>query len=239
MGTLEDKVAIVTGGTKGIGAAIAAGLEAAGADVVVIDLRPAKGQIQADVSVEEDVERAMEEVLARVSRVDILVNNAGLYASLQMRPFTDIAYDEWNTVMEINVGSMFLMCRAVVPIMRKQGGGKIVNISSCTPFRGLPFLLHYVAGEGAIIALTRALATELGPDSIRVNCVAPGFTMSDGVKEHPSVAERLREASVAARAILLDQAPDDVVCAVVFLCTPAADFITGQTMVVDGGEYFH
>ena len=239
MGALDGKVAIVTGGTKGIGAAIAKGLEAEGAEVVVVDRRPAEGQIQADVSLDEDVERAMQEVLERVSRVDILVNNAGLYASLKMQPFSDIAYDEWNTVMEINVGSMFLMCRAVVPLMRRQGGGKIVNISSGTPFRGVPFLLHDVTSKGAIVAFTRALAKELGPDSIHVNCVAPGFTMSDGVKEHPSVIEKLRDVSVAARTIQRDEVPEDVVGAVVFLCTPAADFITGQTMVIDGGEYFH
>jgi NAD(P)-dependent dehydrogenase (short-subunit alcohol dehydrogenase family) len=156
-----------------------------------------------------------------------------------MRPFTDIPLEEWNRVMEINVASMFLTSRAVVPVMREQGGGKIVNISSGTPFRGVPFLLHYVTSKGAIVALTRALAKELGKDGIHVNCVAPGFTMSDGVKEHPEVVEALRDVSIAARTIQRDQVPDDVVGAVVFLCTPAADFITGQTLVIDGGQYFH
>jgi len=141
--------------------------------------------------------------------------------------------------MEVNVASMFLTCRAVVPVMREQGGGKIVNISSGTPFRGVPFLLHYVTSKGAIVALTRALAKELGSDSIHVNCVAPGFTMSEGVKSHPEVVAKLRDVSVAARTIQRDQVPEDVVGAVVFLCTPAADFITGQTMVIDGGQYFH
>ncbi len=169
----------------------------------------------------------------------MLVNNAGLYASLTMRPFTEIPLEEWNRVMEINVASMFLTSRAVVPVMRAQGSGKIVNISSGTPFRGVPFLLHYVTSKGAIVALTRALAKEVGKDGIHVNCVAPGFTMSDGVKEHPEVVEALRDASVAARTIQRDQVPEDVVGAVVFLCTPAADFVTGQTMVIDGGQYFH
>jgi NAD(P)-dependent dehydrogenase (short-subunit alcohol dehydrogenase family) len=114
-----------------------------------------------------------------------------------------------------------------------------VNISSGTPFRGVPFLLHYVTSKGAIVALTRALAKELGKDSIYVNCVAPGFTMSDGVKSHPEVIEKLRDVSVASRTIQRDQVPEDVVGAVVFLCTPAADFITGQTMVIDGGQFFH
>jgi len=239
MGALDGKIAIVTGGAQGIGAAIAAGLAGEGAEVVVADLEPPEGGIEADVSSEEDVQRMVGQALERNGRIDILVNNAGLYASLEMRAFTEIPFDEWNHVMEVNVASMFLTCRAVVPVMREQGGGKIVNISSGTPFRGVPFLLHYVTSKGAIVALTRALARELGKDSIHVNCVAPGFTMSEGVKSHPEVIEKLRDVSIASRAIQRDQVPEDVVGAVVFLCTPAADFITGQTMVIDGGQYFH
>ena len=239
MSALEGKVGIVTGGAQGIGAAIVSGLQAAGATVVVADLNPPDGGIRADVASEEDVSAMVEETLQRHGRIDVLVNNAGLYASLEMRSFTEIPLDEWNRVLEVNVASMFLTCRAVVPIMREAGGGKIVNISSGTPFRGVPFLLHYVTSKGAIVALTRALAKELGRDSIHVNCVAPGFTMSDGVKSHPEVIEKLRDVSVASRTIQRDQVPEDVVGAVVFLCTPAADFITGQTMVIDGGQYFH
>jgi len=239
MGALDGKVAIVTGGAQGIGAAIAAGLQASGAAVVVADLNPPDGGIRADVASEEDVARMVAETLERHGRIDALVNNAGLYASLEMRPFTEIPLEEWNRVMEVNVASMFLTCRAVVPVMREQGGGKIVNISSGTPFRGVPFLLHYVTSKGAIVTLTRALAKELGKDGIHVNCVAPGFTMSDGVKSHPEVIEKLRDVSIASRTIQRDQVPEDVVGAVVFLCTPAADFVTGQTMVIDGGQYFH
>jgi len=239
LSALDGKVAIVTGGAQGIGAAIASGLEAEGAEVVIVDLEPPERGIQADVSSEEDVERMVSEALERNGRIDILVNNAGLYASLEMRAFTEIPLDEWNRVMEVNVASMFLTCRAVVPVMRDQGGGKIVNISSGTPFRGVPFLLHYVTSKGAIVALTRALAKELGKDGIHVNCVAPGFTMSEGVKSHPEVIERLRDVSIASRTIQRDQVPEDVVGAVVFLCTSAADFVTGQTMVIDGGQYFH
>jgi NAD(P)-dependent dehydrogenase (short-subunit alcohol dehydrogenase family) len=239
MGALDGKVAIVTGGAQGIGAAIARGLDAEGAEVVIVDLEPPEGGIQADVSSEEDVERMVSEALERNGRIDVLVNNAGLYASLEMRAFTEIPLEEWNRVMEVNVASMFLTCRAVVPVMREQGGGKIVNISSGTPFRGVPFLLHYVTSKGAIVAFTRSLAKEVGADSIHVNCVAPGFTMSEGVKSHPEVIEALRDVSVAARTIKRDQVPEDVVGAVVFLCSPAADFVTGQTMVIDGGQFFH
>jgi NAD(P)-dependent dehydrogenase (short-subunit alcohol dehydrogenase family) len=236
---LTGKVAIVTGGAQGIGQAIADGLAAEGAEVVIADLNPPEGGIRADVSDEADVQRMVDETVGRHGRLDILVNNAGLYASLAMRPFTEIPLEEWRRVMDVNVASMFLTCRAAVPVMRGQGGGKIVNISSGTPFRGVPFLLHYVTSKGAIVALTRALAKELGKDGIYVNCVAPGFTMSAGVEAHPEVIEKLRDVSVASRTIQRDQVPEDVVGAVVFLCTPAADFITGQTMVIDGGQFFH
>ena len=239
MAALEGKVALVTGGARGIGRAISEGLAADGAVVTVADLDPPEDGIRADVSSEEDVTRMVEEAVARHGRIDVLVNNAGLYASLAMRPFTEIPLEEWRRVMDVNVASMFLTCRAVVPVMREVGGGKIVNISSGTPFRGVPFLLHYVTSKGAIVAFTRALARELGKDAIHVNCVAPGFTMSDGVKEHPEVIEKLRDVSVAARTIQRDQLPEDVVGSVVFLCGPGADFITGQTMVIDGGQYFH
>ena len=246
--SLEGKVAVVTGASQGIGNAIAKGLAAEGARIVVADLTRAEDAAQefdggvgltVDVADEPQVERMAQEVVERCGRIDILVNNAGLYASLQMRPFTEIPVDEWRQVMDVNVLSMFLTTRAVVPHMREQGGGRIVNISSGTPFRGVPFLLHYVTSKGAIVALTRALAKELGRDDVLVNCVAPGFTMSDGVREHPEVIEALREVSVSSRTLQRDQEPEDVVGAVVFLCGPGATFVTGQTIVIDGGQYFH
>jgi NAD(P)-dependent dehydrogenase (short-subunit alcohol dehydrogenase family) len=245
---LEGKVAIVTGGAQGIGRAIADGLSREGARIVIADLQRAEEAaadfedgigLAADVSSEEDTARMVAETVERCGRLDILVNNAGLYASLAMRPFDQIPLEEWRRVMDVNVASMFLSCKAAVPALREAGGGKIVNISSGTPFRGVPFLLHYVTSKGAIVAFTRALAKELGADGIHVNCVAPGFTMSDGVQAHPEVIEKLRDVSVAARTIQRDQVPADVAGAVVFLCTSEADFVTGQTMVIDGGQYFH
>jgi NAD(P)-dependent dehydrogenase (short-subunit alcohol dehydrogenase family) len=245
---LEGKVAIVTGAAKGIGAAIADGLDAEGARIVVADLQGAQEAAErypdglgltVDVSSEEDVERMAGETVEQAGGVDILVNNAGLYASLAMRSFEQIPLEEWRQVMDVNVASMFLTCRAVVPCMRERGGGRIVNISSGTPFRGVPFLLHYVTSKGAIVTFTRALAKELGGDEILVNCVAPGFTMSAGVEEHPEVVEALRDVSVSARTLKRDQMPEDIVGAVVFLCGPGATFVTGQTMVIDGGQYFH
>jgi len=248
VGTLDGKVALVTGAAQGIGRAIAGGLSGDGATIVVADLQGAEDAAAAypggvgltvDVADEAVVERMVAETVDRCGGLDVLVNNAGLYASLAMRPFTEIPLEEWRRVMDVNVASMFLTCRAAVPAMRERGGGAIVNISSGTPFRGVPFLLHYVTSKGAIVAFTRALAKELGRDGIRVNCVAPGFTMSDGVMEHPEVIEQLRDVSVAARTIQRDQVPEDVVGAVSYLAGPAASFVTGQTIVIDGGQYFH
>jgi NAD(P)-dependent dehydrogenase (short-subunit alcohol dehydrogenase family) len=247
-GSLEGKVAVVTGAAQGIGRAIAEGLAAEGARLVVADLHGAEEAaaafedgvgLECDVASEQDVQRLADVVVERCGGVDVLVNNAGLYASLEMRPFDRIPLDEWRQVMDVNVASMFLTCRALVPLMRERGGGKIVNISSGTPFRGVPFLLHYVTSKGAIVAFTRALAKELGRDNVLVNCVAPGFTISTGVQEHPEVIEALREVSVAARTLQRDQVPDDVVGAVVFFCSSQSDFVTGQTIVIDGGQTFH
>ena len=192
-----------------------------------------------DVASEADTERMAAETVQRCGGIDILVNNAGLYASLSMRPFEQIPVQEWRQVMDVNVMSMFLTCRAVVPRMRERGGGRIVNISSGTPFRGVPYLLHYVTSKGAIVALTRALAKELGDDEVLVNCVAPGFTLSEGVRQNPAVIDALRDVSVSARTLKRDQEPADVVGAVVFLCGPGSTFVTGQTIVIDGGQYFH
>jgi NAD(P)-dependent dehydrogenase (short-subunit alcohol dehydrogenase family) len=245
---LDGKVAIVTGGAQGIGRAIAQQLAGDGARIVIADLKGAEEAaggfdegvgLTVDVSDEDDVARMAAETIERCGSIDILINNAGLYASLAMRPFEQIPVAEWRQVMDVNVLSMFLTCRAVVPQMRAQGGGRIVNISSGTPFRGVPFVLHYVTSKGAIVAFTRSLAKELGAVEILVNCVAPGFTLSDGVQQQPEVVEALRDVSVGARTLKRDQVPEDVTGAVAFLCGPGATFITGQTMVIDGGQYFH
>jgi NAD(P)-dependent dehydrogenase (short-subunit alcohol dehydrogenase family) len=247
-GSLDGKVALVTGASQGIGRAIAEGLAEEGARIVIADLNGAEEAakaftagvgITADVADERGVQRLVDQAVERCGTIDILVNNAGLYASLEMRSFEEIPLDEWRRVMDVNVASMFLMCRSVVPVMRAHGGGKIVNISSGTQFRGVPFLLHYVTSKGAIVAFTRALAKEVGKDDVLVNCVAPGFTMSAGVEAHPEVVEKLRGVSVSARTLQRDQLPEDVVGAVVYLSGPGSDFVTGQTIVIDGGQTFH
>lgn len=246
---MGERVMVVTGGAQGIGRAIAEGLAATGDRVAIADLRGAEDTAAAlgaehlgvtiDVSDPDSCAAMAEAVLARYGRIDGLVNNAGLYSTLVPKPMEDIDLDEWRRVMDVNVLGLHLATRACLPALRDAPDARVVNIASGTPFKGVPFLLHYVASKGAVVAMTKALAKELGGDGILVNCVAPGFTMSDGVHANPIQIEKLQEVSVAARVIRRDQLPEDVVGAVVFLCSPGAAFITGQSLVVDGGAYFN
>jgi NAD(P)-dependent dehydrogenase (short-subunit alcohol dehydrogenase family) len=244
---LADRVAIVTGGAQGIGRAIAQRLHADGATVVIADLQGHEEAaaeldglgVRVDVSQEADVAALAAGVLERYGRIDALVNNAGIYSSLVPKSFEEIDVAEWRAVYDVNVLGMFLTTRAVVPAMRGAGYGRIVNIASGTPYKGVPFLLHYVTSKGAVVAMTRALAKEVGADGILVNTVSPGFTMSDGVLANPVQVEKLQQVSLQGRVIQRDQFPDDIVGAVAFFCSPDADFITGQSLVVDGGAYFN
>jgi len=244
---LADRVAIVTGGAQGIGRAIAQRLHAEGATVVIADLQGHEEAaaeldglgVRVDVSQEADVAALAARVLERYGRIDALVNNAGIYSSLVPKSFEEIDVAEWRAVYDVNVLGMFLTTRAVVPAMRGAGYGRIVNIASGTPYKGVPFLLHYVTSKGAVVAMTRALAKEVGGDGILVNTVSPGFTMSDGVLANPVQVEKLQQVSLQGRVIQRDQFPDDIVGAVAFFCSPDADFITGQSLVVDGGAYFN
>ncbi len=245
----QERVIVVTGGAQGIGRAIAAGLATAGASVVVADLAGFEEAaaalpgnacgVHVDVADPAACAAMAAAVLERYGRIDGLVNNAGLYSTLVPTPMEELDLDEWRRVMEVNVLGLHLATRAVLPALRAAGGGRIVNIASGTPFKGVPFLLHYVASKGAVVAMTKALAKELGGDGILVNCVAPGFTMSEGVQANPVQLEALQEISVGARVIKRDQFPEDVVGAVVFFCSEGASFITGQSLVVDGGAYFN
>ena len=166
-------------------------------------------------------------------------HNAGIYTSLVPQPLEELGIDEWRRVFDVNVLGTFLATRAVLPQMRAQGGGRIVNIASGTPFKGVPYLLHYVASKGAVVAMTKAIAKEVGDSGILVNTVAPGFTMSDGVLANPVQVQKLQEISVKARVIQRDQFPSDVVGAIVFFCSDDSSFITGQSLVVDGGAFFN
>ena len=248
----NGKVAIVTGGAMGIGRAVAEGLLAEGAKVVIADRAGAAEAAKAlgnagdavigvacDVSSREDTEAMAAAALEAFGRIDVLVNNAGIYSSLQTGPFEELEVEEWRRILDVNVIGQALATRAVVPAMRRQGGGSVVNFSSGTPFKGVPFLLHYVASKGAVNAMTKALAKELGGAGIRVNAVAPGFTLSDGVLANSHQLETLRDISLQARVLQRDQHPADIVGAVVFFASGESDFVTGQTLVVDGGAYFH
>jgi NAD(P)-dependent dehydrogenase (short-subunit alcohol dehydrogenase family) len=235
---LKGKVAIVTGGAAGIGKAIAARLAQDGAQVVVADVQKASNgtlNLQVDVSKEDQASRMAAETMSALGRIDILVNNAAIFSTLELRPFENIPVDEFRRVMEVNIMGVWLCCRACAPHMRKGGYGRIVNLASGAPIKGVPLFLHYIASKGAVIAMTRGLARELGKDGITVNSLAPGFTLSENVAQqaaHVQQGERTR----MTRAIQRDEKPEDLVGTVSFLASEDAAFMTGQTLVVDGGS---
>jgi len=247
---LKEKVVIITGGARGIGRAYCLGLATEGARGVVADIADpmrtgkeveARGAqalgVECDVSREEDTLRLATETLARFGRIDVLVNNAALYGALERRPFMDIPVEEWDRVMAINLRGLFLCSRAVFPAMKTQGKGKIVNIASGTFFKGVPNYIHYTTSKGGVVGFTRSLARELGEFGIRVNAIAPGFTLS-GENEKNMPAEG-KDANVRMRMLKRAEVPEDIVGTLIFLASDDSDFITGQTVVVDGGGSVH
>jgi NAD(P)-dependent dehydrogenase (short-subunit alcohol dehydrogenase family) len=233
-------------GVRGIGEIGAGGVSAAIGNAIhntVADIRGNGGEavgLVCDVVDPASVSRVVAEVLDRRDGIHGLVTNAALFTSLRPRPFETIPSDEFDRVLAVNVRGTFEAIRAVAPAMRRQRYGSIVTVSSGTVFKGIPRWLHYVSSKGAVIALTRALARELGPDGVRVNCVAPGLTRSDGVLEHAeSFPEGVMEANVASRCLAREQSPDDLTGVMSFLLSADSDFVTGQTLVVDGGSAFN
>ena len=252
MTRLKADVAIVTGGAQGIGAAYARALAEKGAKVIIADVldgTPLASEITAaggtavsmvvDVTDSAAVQAMVDDTLSQFGRIDILINNAALFATLQHSRFEDIPDEEWNAVMNVNVRGVWQMSKAVVPAMRVQRYGKIVNIASTTALKGTPMMLHYASSKGAVMAMTRAMARELGGDNICVNAVAPGLTMSEGVIENGYWSEDWIERNVESRVLKRRAVPEDIVGAVLFLASRDADFITGQTMVIDGGAVAH
>lgn len=249
---LDGKRILVTGAASGIGKAIAIHLAENGAEVGAADLsvpvetvrliESSGGKafgVAADVSDPDMVEHMVRSTTQELGGLDGLVNNAGMYSSIVPRPFEEIDLDEWRKLFDVNVFGLMTCCKAVVPQFKQQGGGRIVNIISGTPFKGVPYMLHYVASKGAVVAITRSLASELGPSNILVNGVAPGFTLSEGVLGNEIQLSKLREISRKNRSLARDQVPADVVGSVSFFLSDAAAFVTGQTMLVDGGSYFN
>ena len=249
---LSGKVAIVTGGAMGIGFAAAEGLAARGAAVLIADQGDAEtaaarliqaGHRAAGIAVDVADEAQVAAMVARAEQefggLDVLVNNAGIFSTLTPQPFEAIDVASWRRVLEVNVIGLFLCCRAVLPAFERRDGGRIVNISSGVAFKGNPGMVHYVASKGAVVSLTRALATELGPRKVLVNSVAPGFTLSDGVLRNDTLLAGVQERSIRTRALARDMVPADLVGAIAFFAGPDAGFITGQTLVIDGGAYYH
>ena len=251
MARLERRVAIITGAGRGIGAVYASALAAEGARIAAADIidtastvnvvKRAGGEAigaHCDVTDPEQVRAMVAATVEAFGKVDILVTNAALFADLEFKSFMEIDEVEWDRVLEVNLRGVFTCVKAVVPEMRRNGYGKIVNISSGTVFKGTPMMLHYVSSKGAIVAFTRALAREVGDAGIRVNALAPGLTMSEEVARKRQWAA-IKDANAATRAIRRDAMPEDLVGAMLFLCSSDSDFVTGQTLVCDGGSVMH
>ncbi len=243
---LAGKTAIVSGAAQGIGATYARALAEAGAAVVVCDILdprqtvesiqsagfPAMGRI---VDITDDVQASglVAAAIEAYGQVDILVNNAALFGGLPRTRFTEISNADWDQVLITNTRCVFIPTRAVVPHMSERRQGKIINVASTTVHNGTPFLLHYVASKGAVVAMTRSLARELGEFGIAVNCIAPGLTMSDAAKTGSTAAAL--ERSIQARSFKREQVPEDLIGPLLFLAADDSGFMTGQTLVVDGG----
>jgi NAD(P)-dependent dehydrogenase (short-subunit alcohol dehydrogenase family) len=225
---LEGRRALVTGGASGIGAAIAKGLEDDGAAVEIFDLENG-----VDVTAEQSVLNACNEVVSRHGRIDVLVNNAGIYPHI---PFEEMTFAQWRHVLATNLDGVFLCSHAVYPVMRSRGYGRIVNISSATFFIGYPGLSAYVASKGGIIGFTRALAREAGPHQITVNAVTPGLIATErALAEEAGVFDEI----VPEQAIQRPGSPQDIADCVRYLVRPESSWITGQTFNVDGGHRFN
>lgn len=252
---LKDKVAIITGASQGIGAAFAVGFAKEGARIVIADVLDGAEAVaavekagseaiyvKADVSSQDACDAMAKAAFDRFGSIDILVNNAAIFGSLVMRPFMELSDEEWRKVMDVNAGGPFRCIKAVFPYM-KDKGGKIINISSAIIFEGVPGVPHYVASKGAVMALTRSMAKELGGFNINVNSIAPGFTHSAGGDQFDQskvlVDIPLEEIQMQVRSLKRVPQPEDHVGTAIFLASEDSRNITGQMIVNDCGMNFH
>jgi len=246
---LQDKVVVITGAAGGLGREFALGFAAEGAKIVAADVaeaglaetvklvESAGGEalaVRVDVTSKASTDALAEAAIAHFGRIDVLVNNAAIYATLKRAKFTEIDPDEWDRVMNVNVKGAWLVSASVYPRM-SQPGGRIVNIASATVFSGSPLWMHYVASKSAVIGMTRVMAKEVGPSGVTVNAIAPGFTLTDASL---SLMENAETYGVDRGALKRASQPEDIVGAAIFLASSKADYITGQTLVVDGGKQF-
>lgn len=250
---LEGRVVIITGAARGIGRVYAKAVAARGDKVVVSDILDGEevaeeickdgGEaifVRTDVSDEKSLNDLAKTAHGRYGRIDGLVNNAAIFANLRYCPFDEITVEEWDAVMSVNVKGVWLASKAVYPYMKVQGSGKIVNVASGVPFKGTPIFAHYTVSKGAVMTLTRVLARSMGKDGICVNTLAPGLTRSESLAEsHLARLDRDDAVEIQLRAIPRSEYPEDLVGALVFLLSGAADFITGQTLLVDGGSFMN
>lgn len=246
---LKDRTIIITGGATGIGRAFALGAAAQGANVVVADMNAADetvAEIQAtggqalavrvDVSDNASVQAMAKAALERFGRIDGLVNNAAYFREVKLTPFEELDDAQWDRIFDVNVKGVWQCCKAVMPAMRAQNSGSIVNIASVVAVAGQPGYLHYVATKGAVLSMTKGLAKECGAHNVRVNVIAPGFVLTDATKNRPI---EWQQSFLKARAISREQRPDDLVGTALYLLSDLAGFVSGQTMVVDGGHIMY
>ena len=251
---LKEKVTIITGGGHGLGKAYARRFAEEGAQVVVADIDQVAGEAAVaelsqaggtawaratDVTQYENIEGLMKETLDRFGHIDVLLNNAAIYVTqnLWMGLVEDCPLDEWDRVLEVNLKGVFMCCRAVIPIMKEQKSGKIINIASGTFFNGSSNMPHYTSSKGGVVALTRVMAKQLGAWNINVNCMTPGSTMSEEVIT--DVIKKRRSNSAGQRAFKRIELPEDVTGTALFLASADSDFMTGQLLVVEGGGILH
>lgn len=247
---LTGKRVVVTGAAGGLGRAFALAFAGAGAQVLAADLNDdgcaetvrlitkagATGHAaRVDVADAVSTRALADTAQAAMGGADVLINNAALYGTLDRRPFEEIDEDAWDAVMRVNIKGVWQMCRAFSPLLRGSGAGSIVNVASATVFSGSPHWMHYVASKGAVIAMSRTMAREMGGDDVRVNALAPGFTLTEASLGQMADA---RGYGVDRAALKRNAEVDDITGGALYLASPLAGFITGQTMVIDGGKQF-